>query len=229
MTHWKKKGRGHWRKRMSHWKKGDWKKKMDMWKKKGHEHWKKGGKGHWRNWTHEKKNTVRSSDPDPKRDYFLKKGAEFAQTFLLTTHVNAFDEVDLYECLEREPRALIEFYKADETLKDALINKKPDEGIKGLDELMEFIVEMIVEDYPHTHVEVCRTIDHSKSNFNDIKKIMEDMRNGDLTLSYHHDKLFFNHHDITEETSHSIDAYIHGDFSRIGYELGNAMRKAAED
>jgi len=50
---------------------------------------------------------------DPKRDYFEKMGARFAAGFLAGTNVGHFDEIDLYECIQREPEALGIFYKAD--------------------------------------------------------------------------------------------------------------------
>ena len=74
--------------------------------------------------------------PDPKREYFEKIGAQFAKGFLAGTAVGHIDEIDLYECLEREPTAVEYFYKADETLKEAWIKKDSREAVKALDELV---------------------------------------------------------------------------------------------
>jgi len=93
---------------------------------------------------------------DPKREYFEKMGAQFAAGFLAGTNVGEFDEIDLFECLHREPTAVEYFYRADETLKESWIKKDSHEAVKGLDEMIGFIVELVMEDYPHSHVEVCK-------------------------------------------------------------------------
>jgi hypothetical protein len=40
---------------------------------------------------------------DPRREYFEKSGAEFAEGFFAGTRVDHFDPIDLYNCLHREP------------------------------------------------------------------------------------------------------------------------------
>jgi len=75
---------------------------------------------------------------------------------LAGTKVGEFDEIDLYECLHREPTAVEYFYHADEALKESWIKKDSTEAVKALDELIGFIIELVKEDYPHTHTEVCR-------------------------------------------------------------------------
>jgi hypothetical protein len=92
---------------------------------------------------------------DPKREYFEKLGAEFASGFFAGTKVDRFDKIDLYNCLHREPTAVEYFYKADEEMKFALIHKDEHEAIKALDALIGFLAEMVMEDYPHSHTEVC--------------------------------------------------------------------------
>jgi hypothetical protein len=92
---------------------------------------------------------------DPKREYFEKIGAEFASAFYHGTNVGPTESIDLYNCLHREPTAVEVFYKADMTLKESFIHKDPREAVKGAQELFYFIIELILEDYPHTHHEVC--------------------------------------------------------------------------
>lgn len=89
-------------------------------------------------------------DPDPKKYYFEKMGAQFARGFLAGMKVGDFDEVDLYECISHEPDALMKFVKADETVKESMLKKDPREGILGLDELIGFIGEMCMETWPHS-------------------------------------------------------------------------------
>ena len=93
---------------------------------------------------------------DPKREYFEKLGAEFAAGFFAGTRVDHFDSIDLYNCLHREPTAVEYFYRADEEMKYALIKKDEHLAIKALDELIQFLAEMVMEDYPHSRTEVCR-------------------------------------------------------------------------
>lgn len=100
-------------------------------------------------------------------------GAQFAAGFLAGTHVGEFDEIDLYECLHREPTAVEYFYKADETLKEGWIKKDQTEAVKALDELIGFVVELVMEDYPHTHVEVCKEFQSREANWDDLKRILE--------------------------------------------------------
>jgi hypothetical protein len=88
------------------------------------------------------------ADPDPRKYYFEKMGAQFARGFLAGMKVGEFDEVDLYECITHEPDALMKFIKADETVKSSFLKKDEREGIVGLDELIGFIGEMMVEDWP---------------------------------------------------------------------------------
>jgi hypothetical protein len=83
-------------------------------------------------------------------------GAQFASGFLAGTEVGDLDEIDLYECLHREPTAVEYFYKADMELKSSWIKKDSTDAVKALDELIEFVIELIIEDYPHTKTEVCR-------------------------------------------------------------------------
>lgn len=93
---------------------------------------------------------------DPRREYFEKLGAEFARGFFAGTRVDNFDSIDLYNCLHREPRAVEYFYKADETLKYSFIKHEETEAVKALDELIGFLAEMVMTDYPHTRIEVCK-------------------------------------------------------------------------
>jgi hypothetical protein len=93
---------------------------------------------------------------DPKREYFEKLGSEFAVGFFAGTKVDRFDTIDLYNCLHREPNAVYYFYKADEEMKYALHKHDETEIIKALDELIGFLAELVMTDYPHTHTEVCK-------------------------------------------------------------------------
>jgi len=130
---------------------------------------------------------------DPKREYFEKIGAEFARGFLAGTKVGELDSIDLYNCLHREPKAVEIFYKADETLKESLLHKHPDGVIKAIDETLFFVVEMVMEDFPRTHIEVCREFKEKDLQFADLKHIIELMRGEGTTLAFADGKTYFNH------------------------------------
>lgn len=119
---------------------------------------------------------------DPKREYYEKLGAQFASGFFIGTEVAEFDEIDLYECLHAEPEAVEYFYKADETLKEAFIKKDMHEAVKALDELIGFLVEMVMEDYPHTKTQVCKRFEGKDAHWDDLKRIMEELKSDDRTL-----------------------------------------------
>jgi len=93
---------------------------------------------------------------DPKREYFEKLGAEFASGFFAGTKVDHFDTIELYNCLHREPNAVHTFYDADRELKYALVKHDEREAVKSLDEMIKFLAEMVMTDYPHTRTEVCK-------------------------------------------------------------------------
>jgi len=165
---------------------------------------------------------------DPKRDYFEKIGAQFAAGFLVGTEVGEFDEVDLFECLHREPKAVEVFYKADMTLKEGLYKKDPTDAVKGLDEMLGYIVELVMEDYPHTHVQVCKDFDKTKrGQWATLANIMKLEKDPETTLQTHDGKFFFNKKDVTEEGGKMIEEYIKGEFRFLGYTLGKNMKDAA--
>lgn len=165
---------------------------------------------------------------DPKREYFEKIGAQFAVGFLAGTNVGEFDEVDLFECLHAEPKAVEAIYRADETLKSSWIKKDPQEAVHGLDELIGFVVELVMETYPHTHIEVCKDFDKTKkAQWEDLARIMHDERDKETTLQADGDKLYFNKKDISKEAGEMVEDYLKSEFRHLGWTLGKTMNDAA--
>jgi len=116
-------------------------------------------------------------DP-PIKDYFDKMGARFAGGYLAGTNVGDFDEIDLYECIRKEPEAFMLFVKGDELLKRSLVEKDPSLVVPGLTEILNFVVEMVLEDYPHTKYQVCKEFSskHSDAKWDDLKRIMGELK-----------------------------------------------------
>lgn len=160
---------------------------------------------------------------DPKREYFEKEGAEFASGFFAGASVDGFDPIDLYNCLHREPTAVEYFYKADEELKYSWIKKDSHDAVKALDELIGFLVEMVMEDYPHSHTEVCTEFKDRQADWGDMKLILEAMRNPDRTLAVADDHFYFNHQDITSAMHNLAEDYLKQEFGRLGYNYGKTL------
>jgi len=113
-------------------------------------------------------------------------------------------------------------------LKDSWIHKNPDEAVKGLDGLIGFVVELVMETYPHTHIEVCKDFDKTKrAQWGDLAKIMHDERDKDTTLQMVGDKLTFNKKDISDKAKEMVEDYISGEFRHLGWNLGKTMNEAA--
>lgn len=166
---------------------------------------------------------------DPKRDYFEKMGAQFAAGYFAGTKVAEFDEIDMFECLHAEPTAVEYFYKADEQLKESWIKKDPSGAVKGLDELIRFLGELVMEDYPHTRTQVCKTFDHKDAKWDNLKAIMEAEKDPETTLQATGDKLFFNKKDITTEAGNMTEDYLKQEFRYLGWRLGDTMYKEVQE
>jgi len=149
---------------------------------------------------------------DPKREYFEKLGAEFARGFFAGTRVDDFDSIDLYNCLHREPTAVEYFYKADVEMKSALQRRDEREVVKALDELIGYLVELVKEDYPHTHVEVCKEFQDREAQWGDLKMVIDDLKSQDRTLQVHDHHFTFNKQDVTSSIYNLVDDYNHSEW-----------------
>ena len=166
------------------------------------------------------------AEPDPKKEYFQKIGAEFAAAFLYGSKVGGFDEIDLFQCLEREPEALHFFYQADEKLKDSLHRKDPYEGIYGLKELIGFIAIMANEHVPGRDRKLCYELEKD-GDWEGYERIIRDLQNPETDLAFADGHIFFNHQDITQEGQIMGEDYIKGDFKGLGYRLGSTLEQAS--
>jgi len=174
--------------------------------------------------------TEPSVGEDPRKEYYDKIGAEFSRGFLAGTHVGDFDEIDLFECVEKEPKAFVEFVKADEKLKEALYTKDSRVAVEGLDELVGFVIELVLEDYPHTHVQVCKDFDKTKkSDWSDLHTIIELLKNHETSLQAFDNKLYFNKKDISTAAGNMVEDYLKGEFGHLGWNLGKALDEASKD
>lgn len=164
--------------------------------------------------------------PDPRREYFQKIGAEFATAFLYGAKVGGFDEIDLFQCLEREEHAVDFFYQADEKLKESAVRKDPYEAIYGLKELIGFIAIMANEHVPGRDHKLCYELSKD-GNWEGYERIIRDLQNPETDLAFADGHIYFAHQDVTEEGRIMAEDYIKGDFKGLGYRLGNTLEHAA--
>lgn len=69
-------------------------------------------------------------------------GSEFALGFLKGAKVGEFDITELFECLKVELNADKIFMQANEDIGRMFEHRDADEGVKGLDEMIQFIIYM---------------------------------------------------------------------------------------
>jgi len=162
--------------------------------------------------------------PDPRKYYYDKMGSQFSVGFLGGTKVGYFDEIDIYECVEKEPKAETYFYLGDLGVREGMIHKDGKETVAGLDEMVHFIIEMIMEDYPHSRTQVCHDFDKTKkAQWDDMKLILHALDNKETTLAWEEDRLWFNKKDITAEGKEMIEAWAKQEFVHLGWKFGEAM------
>merc|ERR1719272_2350125 len=113
---------------------------------------------------------------------------------------------------------------AEEALSRSLINKDIKSGVKGVDELLGFVVELVLETYPHTHIEVCKDFDKTKkAQWGDLSRVMHDVRDRERTLMANEVYVYFNKVDITDACVEMLGLYLKNDFRGLGYHLGKTM------
>ena len=117
------------------------------------------------------------------------------------------------------------FYRADETLKEALHKKDPYEATHALYQLISFIGIMAKENVPGRHEAICYEMDSKKANWTDMERINRELLNYDTALAFADGHMFFNHHDITKQAEDMGEQYIHNNWHGLGYLLGITLEE----
>ena len=73
-----------------------------------------------------------------------------------------------------------------------------------------------MEDYPHSRTKVCKAVDNERNNFEDIKRVVEDLKDPERTLKADGEKLYFNHHDISQQAMEMTKDYLEGSWEHLG-------------
>jgi len=113
-------------------------------------------------------------------------------------------------------------------MKEGLTKHSADEIVKAFDELIGFVVELAVEDYPHSKTQVCKTLDQSKYHWDGVKEILKLEKDKETTLQDHDGKFFFNKQDITEHIREVAGHYVKSEWRGLGYTLGKTMLEASK-
>jgi len=137
--------------------------------------------------------------------------------------VATFKEKDLYDCLIKEPRSEGVFYNADVEIKKALKEKKNALGVKGIVDILGFIVDMTRESIGGKPT--CNVLWNKSNNWDTLHVILKEMRAPSTGLKIDDGKFTFNNQDITDEANMMTEAYVAQDLKKFGFLLGDTLSK----
>ena len=118
---------------------------------------------------------------DPKK-YFAWKGAEFASGFLKGAKVGEFETKELFECVVKEQHAEEIFAKADMEIGESFKKKDVATGIKGLDTMVGFIVDLASETGKDKKTPICMDIDKNPKAWKDVGEMIKILKDPKRTL-----------------------------------------------
>lgn len=156
------------------------------------------------------------NDHKPEYDdkYYTKYGAEFAQGFLAGARVGNFDVLDLYQCLEGKTPSKHFFQEATMELRRGISHEEGKDGIKGLDTLVKFVVDMAKE--RSKTGQACPVISAKPEAWRPVVGMVKALMNEDTTLLSREGHLYFNGRDITKEGRWMSEAFDQSDFKKLG-------------
>lgn len=151
-------------------------------------------------------------------------GSEFAVGFLKGARVGEVQIQELFYCLEREPTAEKIFFEANADIKKMFENRDKDEGVKGLDEMLRFIIDMAMEkndEGSHT----CEAFGNMDMKYEDLKAILDLQKNPETTMKMMDGHFTFNGHDLDHEADWMVREYAETNFVAFGFALGDTLAK----
>jgi hypothetical protein len=72
----------------------------------------------------------------------MKLGSDFISGFLFGAGIGGYDEMEIYECLKKEPKARDLFNNANTELNTAVQKKDGNQAVKGLLDMILFMADM---------------------------------------------------------------------------------------
>jgi len=161
------------------------------------------------------KTLIEEFDYDPRSQddsklMFQRWGAEFIQGFAYGLKVGDLDQDQLYDCMAKEPRAEGIFYKATVDMTRSIYNNDPLKGIRALDEMVGFVIDMAVEHKgKNWQDKICPIMTLHQEKLSNIYAMIKEVMNKDDTIKWSDDNesVMFNGQDISSEIELMIDAF----------------------
>ena len=142
--------------------------------------------------------------------------ARFASGFFVGARVGRFEEIDLLECIKREPSAIEVFRYAEEKFKEGIDTHNEQLGVEGLHSMIIYITAVTTNAIYRIHPLCAQIVDPEKSDWSDMERILGKVENPDTDIKYSDDKLLFNNRDITEEGEQIADLFNRDHFKDMG-------------
>jgi len=141
------------------------------------------------------------------------------------TGVGDFNVTDLFNCLSVEVDADKIFLQANRDIGRMFEMHDANEGVKGLDELIQFIVVMATDKEQRYGKHECPAFYAEGLDYTDLKAILELQRNPETTLRVLENHFTFNHQNIDHEAGWMAHEYTRENIVGFGYALGDTLRK----
>lgn len=128
----------------------------------------------------------------------IRVGAKFAHGFFKGVKLGDIDEGRLADCLNSEPSADKIFFQASLMLKASEHLHNPELGVKGLDDMVRFVVDMATEKVMGK-IPKCEFLQSKDLNWKELGIAVKELRDPKTTLRVYHDHFYFNRQNIDRE------------------------------
>jgi predicted house-cleaning noncanonical NTP pyrophosphatase (MazG superfamily) len=151
-------------------------------------------------------------------------GSEFAVGFLKGARVGDVQITELFKCLEFEPKADEIFRQANMDIGKMFKNRDKNEGVKGLDDLIRFVIDMAMEKAPSGQHK-CEAFGDMDLKYDDLKKVLELLKAPESTMKMEGGHFTFNGANLDREADWMVHEYVETNFIGFGYALGDTLAK----
>lgn len=139
--------------------------------------------------------------------------------------VGEFDVTELFECLKVEYDADRVFMQANDDIGRMFEHRDANEGVKGLDEMLQFIFVMATDKEERHGQLLCPAFHAEGLDYTDLKKIGELQKNPETTMQVQKRHFTFNHQDLDHEAEWMAREYAEANIVGFGYALGDTLAK----
>jgi len=166
---------------------------------------------------------VKHEGEDPKL-IAERFGSEFAVGFLKGARVGDVQIEELFRCLEYETEADRIFLEANRDIGKMFEHRDKNEGVKGLDELIRFVIDMAMEKTAEGQHK-CEAFGDMDLKYDDLKEVLELLKNPETTMKMEGGHFTFNHQNLDREADWMVHEYVETNFIGFGYALGDTLAK----